>query len=436
MMDQSNRLFTGELNQLKAALDRIDSGFKGVLQCKGKANDQAYEADILIRDGLIIAASRRNTENNETVYGKKAFEEILRGMRDKSGRLELYSLSNDELKAIVRKEEDVLLEEVKDISSLVIEDKADNATRQGDDLEKEWKDLNKEFSELDKKDKASIEGLITEDQEKKDPKKGIDIPLPAKKIQTEGPKKEEPMILKEPTLRFKDVQLEEPKLQAKQPAQIKDSHNPPTGANEIHAEASRIAGMLKTTEKPKTIAPEPAPIIEIHKPIEKPKDILPEAPQTQKPPAAPVEVPAQPTQDALEKTGQEIQEMKKNVEVYWGWDEKRQKFVGKEAPIGEKKILSMPQAPEQTKPAVKEAPLAEERILAKTVGNKDKVPTLLKSLSIKDRMAYITSPKIVRVLEKIDGKRSITDLSRDTGIPIEDVKHILEHLKSDGHLAA
>jgi len=63
----------------------------------GKISGDLYEADLLIQDGFIIAATCENLEKGEMHFGRSALFRIIENFSKSRGRLDLYSFSTKEM---------------------------------------------------------------------------------------------------------------------------------------------------------------------------------------------------------------------------------------------------------------------------------------------------------------------------------------------------
>ena len=161
----------------------------------------------------------------------------------------------------------------------------------------------------------------------------------------------------------------------------------------------------------------------------------------------------------------EISDPKKDVDVYWGWDKRKKRFVGidgVELPVSSEKkpdeIIETAAPPKLKVPLVQCNVLREE--LKKQVADareivikKEEVtealmaarirqeplrvdtPQLKKKIGIMDKLKYAKYPQIIKVMEKVDGKKSIDDLARETKLTPAAVKYIIEKLIADGYLS-
>jgi hypothetical protein len=166
-----------------------------------------------------------------------------------------------------------------------------------------------------------------------------------------------------------------------------------------------------------------------------------------------------------DKTSSEISDLKKEVDVYWGWDKRKKRFVGidgAEAPISSEK---KPDEPIETVPPKAKVPLAQCKVLREElkkqaagareiVINKEEVaqallaaqapsepspqsdvPQLKKKIGFMDKLKYAKFPQIIKVMEKVDGKKSIDELAKETKLTPASVKYIVDKLITDGYLS-
>ena len=166
-----------------------------------------------------------------------------------------------------------------------------------------------------------------------------------------------------------------------------------------------------------------------------------------------------------EKASSEISDQKKDVDVYWGWDKRKKRFVGidgADAPMSSEK--NPDEITETVAPPKLKAPLAQCKVLREElkkqaadtreiVIKKEEVaqallnaqaqqqhppqidvPQLKKKIGFMDKLKYAKYPQIIKVMEKVDGKKSIDDLAIETKLTPAAVKYIIEKLVSDGYL--
>jgi hypothetical protein len=189
-------------------------------------------------------------------------------------------------------------------------------------------------------------------------------------------------------------------------------------------------------------------------------------------------VPSTPDQDAIidkikeisgeewdEATSSEISDLKKDADVYWGWDKRKKRFVGidgAEMPASTEKIpegITETVAPPKSKVTLAQCAVLREELKKQAsdareiVIKKEEVaqallasqapqeppqpdiPLLKKKIGFMDKLKYAKYPQIIKVMEKVDGKKSIDDLSRETKLTPAAVKYIIEKLVSDGYLS-
>ena len=188
-------------------------------------------------------------------------------------------------------------------------------------------------------------------------------------------------------------------------------------------------------------------------------------------------VPSAPDQDSIidkikeasgeewdDKASSEIIDLKKDADVYWGWDKRKKRFVGidgAEAPSSEK---NPDEITETVAPPRLKAPLAQCKVLREELKKQaadtreivikkeevtqallaaqaqqqpppqTDVPQLKKKIGFMDKLKYAKYPQIIKVMEKVDGKKSIDDLAIETKLTPPAVKYIIDKLVSDGYL--
>jgi len=77
--------------------------FTGAMRLFGKISNEFCEADLLIKNGEIIAVTCENLEKGEIFIGENALEKIRKNFIKSGGRLDLYKFNDKDLE-IVRKE--------------------------------------------------------------------------------------------------------------------------------------------------------------------------------------------------------------------------------------------------------------------------------------------------------------------------------------------
>jgi hypothetical protein len=166
-----------------------------------------------------------------------------------------------------------------------------------------------------------------------------------------------------------------------------------------------------------------------------------------------------------EASSSEISDLKKEVDVYWGWDKRKKRFVGIDGAEMPASAGKMPEGITETvAPPKSKVPLAQCAVLREElkkqaldareiVIKKEEVaeallasqapqeppqpdiPLLKKKIGFMDKLKYAKYPQIIKVMEKVDGKKSIDDLAREAKLTPAAVKYIIEKLVSDGYLS-
>jgi len=62
------------------------------------------------------------------------------------------------------------------------------------------------------------------------------------------------------------------------------------------------------------------------------------------------------------------------------------------------------------------------------------VPEFRKKIGLFDKLKYAKYPQIVKVMEKVDGKKNVEELARETKLTPSAVSYIVEKLASDGYV--
>jgi hypothetical protein len=255
-----------------------------------------------------------------------------------------------------------------------------------------------------------------------------------------------------------------------------------TAHDEWLSRANATLQRLKKKREEKTFAPLPAdigaPVADVEsKPVEAPpkNEPLQDMPNQDDQETG---VPSTLEQDAIidkikEASGEEwdetptseISDLKKEVDVYWGWDKRKKRFVGKDgvdAPMSSEKPpdelnetvvppkLQVPlvqcavlreelkkQAVDAREIVIKKEEVAEALMAAQThpePPHQLDIPQLKKKIGFMDKLKYAKYPQIIKVMEKVDGKKSIDDLACEAKLTPAAVKYIIDKLVSDGYL--
>ncbi|MFZ2456972.1 MAG: winged helix-turn-helix domain-containing protein [Candidatus Altiarchaeia archaeon] len=166
-----------------------------------------------------------------------------------------------------------------------------------------------------------------------------------------------------------------------------------------------------------------------------------------------------------EKTSSEISDLKKEVDVYWGWDKRKKRFVGidgADAPVSSEKKpdeITGTVAPLKSKTPLAQCALLREEIKKQAADAREivikkeevteallvaqaqppplppmDVPQLKKKIGFMDKLKYAKYPQIIKIMEKVDGKKSLDDLARETKLTPAAIKYIIDKLVSDGYV--
>ncbi len=175
------------------------------------------------------------------------------------------------------------------------------------------------------------------------------------------------------------------------------------------------------------------------------------------------------SEELVDKTTSEIRDLNKNADVYWGWDKRKKHFVGiggapqetagnapdenklaaqpqesKEplpdsaAPQEEPKTQQTPQEPQNTREIVikKEELIQAAQAAAQKPQQRPRpeVPEFKKKIGLLDKLKYAKYPQIIKVIERVDGKKTVDELAKETRLTPEAVEYIIEKLTADGHV--
>lgn len=153
----------------------------------------------------------------------------------------------------------------------------------------------------------------------------------------------------------------------------------------------------------------------------------------------------------MEKASSEIQKLKQKADVYWGWDTKKKKFVGKEIGFGEEppeekpepekqqekkeekpaeKPAEKPQAPpEGIKPQIIEEPKEQPEM-----PEEKQTPELKKKIKFADKLKFMNSKETILILGTIDGKKTIEEIAKETQVSLQETKEIILDLAEKGYV--
>ncbi len=156
----------GDLKNAGSLLRELSEGFKGVVRMKIVRGGPVYDAEFILQNNFIIAASLKGPSEGMRVFGEKAFQAILRYVKESSGDVVAYELSDEEFKRYVSGNDAALLELVRDLGK-TLEDmgRFDVDIRKDGllDLEAQWKELESKWKQFEEKEKPYLEMILRED---------------------------------------------------------------------------------------------------------------------------------------------------------------------------------------------------------------------------------------------------------------------------------
>ncbi len=106
------------IEDFQKVCEELGGGFIGSMRLKGTAGGREYQADILVERGDIIAASIEHPDDRSVKLRDEAVEEIENKLGGSKGKLEVSELTQDELNATLKGNEQAVLKKRKKITSL------------------------------------------------------------------------------------------------------------------------------------------------------------------------------------------------------------------------------------------------------------------------------------------------------------------------------
>ncbi len=148
----------------------------------------------------------------------------------------------------------------------------------------------------------------------------------------------------------------------------------------------------------------------------------------------------------MDKASSEIQRLKKSVDVYWGWDKKKKRFVGIDGDNPDATVLAQEEIPVGA--FTEKGPVTEVKVEVKPEERNpadalqaplDKGPRLVpeykKNIGFRDKLKYVTSKQTLVVIAAIDGKKSLEQIEKETSTDKATMKTIIDQLVADGYVA-
>jgi hypothetical protein len=161
-----NRRVVGDLKNSGSLLRELSEGFKGVVRMTMVREGVSYDAELVLQNNFIIAASLKCPADGTNLRGEKAFRRILDYVKESSGDVVAYELSNVEFKSYVSGNDAALLELVRDFGkTLEGMGRVDEDVRKDGllDLEMQWKELESRWKQFEEKEKPYLEMILKED---------------------------------------------------------------------------------------------------------------------------------------------------------------------------------------------------------------------------------------------------------------------------------
>ena len=88
----------------------LGTAFGGAIRLFNNFEGKLYQADLLIDNGFIIAASVKNLNDNITIYGEDAIREIKEKLGGSQGNLDIYSFTQEDMKIAIDDNPESVLE--------------------------------------------------------------------------------------------------------------------------------------------------------------------------------------------------------------------------------------------------------------------------------------------------------------------------------------
>ena len=192
------RRLVGDLKNVGSLLRELSESFKGVVRIRMSREQKSYEAELILQNNFIIAASLKCPAESTRIFGEKAFREMLDYIKESSGEVVAYELSDDGFKSYLSGNEASLLELVRDLGK-TLEDigRVDEDIRKEGlfDLETQWKDLETRWKQFEEREKPYLEMILKEDLRDRSYSKGVvDGPVPEKPSEENLEHKDVPVI--------------------------------------------------------------------------------------------------------------------------------------------------------------------------------------------------------------------------------------------------
>lgn len=160
------RKAAGDLKNVGSILRDLSEEFKGVVRIRMLREAKNYSSELILQNGFIIAASLSCVEDGSKLSGDKAFFGIVDLIKESSGGVEAYALSDSDFKPYVGANESMLLELVRGLGR-TLEDigQVDEDLRKGGliDLEAEWKELESKWQQFEEREKPYLEMILKAD---------------------------------------------------------------------------------------------------------------------------------------------------------------------------------------------------------------------------------------------------------------------------------
>jgi len=474
----NNKKWSGAVKDIGQTLKDLPEEFKGTIHISTTLAGKAYEADILVQNDFIIAVSFKEPAAKRIVYGEKAFDELMGTAKGSEGSFEANALTDNEFRLVVNANEGALLELIRDLVKTVHEISGEEAIAgmEGwEDLEDEWTDLEKQWKDLEEREKPYRDMIMCQELAPESIEQMTDAII----------LKDEVTAHKEPLMEgsFREEAREEPSEEISDEAILEEDDEPPERAlvepapenedasapkeeilsiddtlqDEIKQELAEISDeiILKDDVEKKEIveAPKTAPAKSLSDDslLKEAEDrILQEVERSRQAAKKPLEeVKAkelrEDSREWMNKATSEIQKLKKSVDVYWGWDKKKKRFVGMDgaenpqAAARAQEDIPVPSFTEKC--SMKEVKLEEkpeQKLLSTSPLQPEntprQIPEFRKKIGFKDKLRYVTSKQTLLVMAAIDGKKSVEELAKETSTDMATMKTIIDQLVTDGYV--
>ncbi|MFH1788217.1 MAG: DUF2226 domain-containing protein, partial [Candidatus Altiarchaeota archaeon] len=110
---------------------QLDRDFTGALRLKGLKGERAYNADLLIDTGSVIAASFQFKNSSEEMLRDTALAYIRKSLSGSSGKLNIFDFNSEEMRNSIESNAEALLEEDVKVNELCLKIKSSFVKKPG-----------------------------------------------------------------------------------------------------------------------------------------------------------------------------------------------------------------------------------------------------------------------------------------------------------------